>query len=190
MKDENRTDLILYPQNTEEPKKQGGKSPRRKALTRICSLVLSAALFGGSASLAFYGVNRILPQTGSTAGSTETTNQSAVSPVQTVSYSSANSAQSGTLDVSAIAEGAMPFMVSITGITVEQVQSYYGMFGRSGGATQQAESAGSGFLVGQSDTELLVVTNNHVIEGTDTLTVGFADGSAASALCQGHGCRQ
>ena len=185
MKDENRTDLILYPQNTEEPKKQGGKSPRRKALTRICSLVLSAALFGGSASLAFYGVNRILPQTGGTAGSTETTNQSAVSPVQTVSYSSTNSAQSGTLDVSAIAEGAMPFMVSITGITVEQVQSYYGMFGRSGGATQQVESAGSGFLVGQSDTELLVVTNNHVIEGTDTLTVGFADGTAASALVKG-----
>lgn len=59
------------------------------------------------------------------------------------------------------------------------------MFGRSGGATQQAESAGSGFLVGQSDTELLVVTNNHVIEGTDTLTVGFADGTAASALVKG-----
>lgn len=185
MKDENRKDLLPYPQNTEEPKNRGGKSPRRKALTRICSLVLSAALFGGSASLVFYGVNRILPQTGGTAGSTETTNQSAVSPVQTVSYSSANSAQSGTLDVSAIAEGAMPFMVSITGITVEQVQSYYGMFGRSGGATQQAESAGSGFLVGQSDTELLVVTNNHVIEGTDTLTVGFADGTAASALVKG-----
>ena len=110
MKDENRKDLLPYPQNTEEPKNRGGKSPRRKALTRICSLVLSAALFGGSASLAFYGVNRILPQTGSTAGSTETTNQSAASPVQTVSYSASSTAQSGTLDVSAIAEGAMPFM--------------------------------------------------------------------------------
>ena len=185
MKDENRKELLLYPQNTEEPKNRGGKSPRRKALTRICSLVLSAALFGASASLAFYGVNRILPQTSVDAKAETSDAFAAASAVQTVSYHTATDQQSGTLDVSAIAEGAMPFMVSITGITVEQVQSYFGMFGHGGSATRQSESAGSGFLVGQSDTELLVVTNNHVIENADTLTVGFSDGTAASALVKG-----
>ncbi len=90
---------------------------------------------------------------------------------------------SQSLDVSDIAKGMMPCMVAITNISVQEVENYFGMYG--GNRVQQSESSGSGIIVGENETELLIVTNNHVIEDATTLSVCFADNKVCEALLKG-----
>src|SRR5699024_4273903 len=93
---------------------------------------------------------------------------------------------SGTIDVSDVAAAAMPSIVSITNKSVQEVQNYFSMFGMGGGTQEEEiESAGSGIIVGQNDTELLIVTNNHVVEDADTLSVSFIDNSVCEAQVKG-----
>mgnify|MGYP001211855642 CR=1 FL=1 len=83
-------------------------------------------------------------------------------------------------DVSAIVEKAMPSVVAINNKTLYTTEDWF--FG-----TQQyeASSAGSGIIVGKSDTELLVVTNSHVIANAEEMNVTFIDGSSAAAALKG-----
>lgn len=86
-------------------------------------------------------------------------------------------------DVSGIVDNTIPSIVAITSTTMMQSsQNYYDDFfeyyfggGGSdrGGETYEAQSAGSGIIVDQTDTELLIVTNNHVVEGADSLEIQF-----------------
>lgn len=85
-----------------------------------------------------------------------------------------------TSDVSDVAANAMPSIVSITNMSVQQVQSFFGQ-----SSNQEVESTGSGIIIGQNDTELLVVTNNHVVEGSETLTVSFIDETSVEANIKG-----
>ena len=85
-----------------------------------------------------------------------------------------------TSDISAIAKNAMPSVVSITNMSVRQVQNFFG-----GIHEQESESAGSGIIIAQNDTELLILTNNHVVEGNDTLTVSFIDEESVTANIKG-----
>lgn len=83
-------------------------------------------------------------------------------------------------NVSAIAKNAMPSVVSITNMSVKQVQNFFG-----GIHEQESESAGSGIIIAQNDTELLILTNNHVVEGNDALTVSFIDEESVAANIKG-----
>lgn len=81
--------------------------------------------------------------------------------------------QTGTgLTVAQVAEAVMPSVVAITSTSIVE-QSANPFFGY--GSSYQVEGAGSGIIVGKSDTELLVVTNNHVVKGTTSLTVQFTN---------------
>ena len=73
-----------------------------------------------------------------------------------------------TTDVSAVVENCMPSIVSITQISVEEVETYY-----YGTQTYEAESAASGIIIAQNAEELLVATNSHVVEGATEMTVCF-----------------
>lgn len=83
--------------------------------------------------------------------------------------------------VTAVAEEAMPSIVAITNKSIQEVRSFYGM------GVQQYEqtAAGSGIIIGQNDTELLIVTNAHVVESANTLTVCFIDEEAYEAEIKG-----
>ena len=74
-----------------------------------------------------------------------------------------------TTDITQVAKNAMPSIVAITNRGVEEVQSMF--FGQT--YQQQTESAGSGVIVSQNETELLIATNNHVVEGAQELSVCF-----------------
>src|SRR5699024_10243721 len=74
----------------------------------------------------------------------------------------------------------MPSIVSITSMSVEEVQSFFG-----GTYQQETEGAGTGIIIGQNDSELLIVTNNHVVEGSNTLTVTFNDEASVEANIKG-----
>ena len=93
----------------------------------------------------------------------------------------------GSLDVSEVAEGAMPSVVAITTKSVQEVQNYYSMFGSQYAPSQEQEvqGSGSGIIIGKTKSELLIATNYHVVDGADTLSVAFADGSAYEATVKG-----
>lgn len=85
-------------------------------------------------------------------------------------------------DVSDIVEEVMPSIVSITSKTL--VKS--GMFGPSFfNENQYQEGAGSGIIVSKNDDELLILTNNHVIEGAEELSVQFVNGKSVDATVKG-----
>lgn len=84
-------------------------------------------------------------------------------------------------DVAQVAANVMPSVVSITNLTVQEVQNFF--FG--GTTIQEYESSGSGIIIGQNDSELLIVSNNHVVEGSSTLTVSFTDGASVEAKIKG-----
>jgi len=93
----------------------------------------------------------------------------------------------GSLDVSDVAEEAMPSVVAITTKSVQEVQNYYSMFGSQYAPSQEQEvqGSGSGIIIGKTNSELLIATNYHVVDGADTLSVAFADGSAYEATVKG-----
>ncbi len=84
----------------------------------------------------------------------------------------------------------MPSIVSITTKSVEEVQNYYGMFGQYGAYSpsqeQEVQGSGSGIIIGKNDSELLIATNYHVVEGAETLSVGFCDSTACEAKVKGY----
>lgn len=85
-------------------------------------------------------------------------------------------------DVSEVVENVMPSIVAITSKSLVST----GQFGFNYfGGTQYTEGAGSGIIVSQSDTELLIVTNYHVVEGTTELTVQFIDEESCDASIKG-----
>lgn len=96
----------------------------------------------------------------------------------------------GSLDVSGIVEEAMPFVVSITTKSLQEVQDYYGFFfgqgqGYAPAPQQEVQGSGSGIIIGKNEDQLLVVTNNHVVEGANTVSVSFIDGSSYEAKIRG-----
>lgn len=85
-----------------------------------------------------------------------------------------------TSDVSSVVESVMPSIVSITNMSVQQVQSFFG-----GTSQQEVTSAGTGIIIEQTDSELLIVTNNHVVADSNQLTVTFDDQSSVEADIKG-----
>lgn len=138
-----------------------------------------ALMFGVVSSATFLTTNYVgtkVLKLGTTQKSTSTTSTSAV----TSNASLTKTSSVVTSDVSSVVENVMPSIVSITNMSVQEVQNYFG-----GTSKQESESAGTGIIISQNDSELLVVTNNHVVAGSDTLTVTFADGNSVEANIKG-----
>lgn len=162
---------------------------------KFAGLVLSAMLFGSVAGGAMVGVNalstqyrsEVFRQANANKGTTlfgedvankETEKNSA----QQLNSSSANTRSEASGSVSEIAKNAMPEVVSITN-TIRYQQYGYSIFGQSG--EQEAAASGSGVIIGKNDSELLIVTNNHVVEDSTALSVQFVDGKSYDAEIKG-----
>lgn len=171
------TTVLRNPETNPAPKK------KHTLLRAILALVLCGALFGSAAAAAFTGIRTRMKN--DSAAAEETTAGQSTAGLSAVSYAADTSAASQTLDVSDIAEGMMPAMVSITNISVQEVQSYFGLFGRGGTQTQQSQSSGTGIIIGENSDELLIVTNNHVVDEATTLSVCFVDNEVCEATIKG-----
>ena len=169
------------------------KSSAKKMAKRISAIALSAVLFGGIAGGVFTGVTYVTGALGnvknimnSVAADQTTGRESLNSSKLALAVSSGDGVTDGqSLDVSDIAQGAMPSVVAITNKSVQEVQNYFSMFGHGSGIQQEVESRGSGIIIGQNEEELLIVTNNHVVEGANTLSVCFIDDEAYEAAVKG-----
>ena len=159
-----------------EKKKNGNNTLRKLGLAAAC-----AAVFGLVGGVVFQGVNyvggQLMPEKTSPIAQAQLTDTDE-------GGASSDSGASGQGTVSQVAANVMPSIVAITSVSVQEIPDYYGYFFGFGGGnqTQEQESSGSGIIVGQNDSELLIATNNHVVEGATSLSVCFTnqDGTAAS----------
>ena len=154
---------------------------KKHSYAKTTALVTAAALlFGVVSGGTMYGVNRaantLLPYQSSQVN--ETIGQTTQIPAANTSTTSSNGVVIE--DVSAIVDATLPSVVSITNTQVYQSNTWFGQ-----SQTYEVPSSGSGIIVGQNDSELLIVTNNHVVSDSEGLTVTFADESTADAAIKG-----
>ncbi len=89
-------------------------------------------------------------------------------------------------DVSLIVEEAMPSVVAVASTAVYQMPDYgFGWFFGGGSQSYEVPSSGSGIIIGENDTELLIVTNNHVVQDSVSLKITFVDDTAVDAAVKG-----
>ena len=190
------------PQPEEMPpkKKKGG------ILKKAALITAGALLFGTVSGATMVGVNVAASRFmgNSAAASAEAEKKEEISKAQTESQGSGQDNGQGSAqgnggyqqgqrnngkavaDVSDIVEQAMPTVVAITSTAVYQSNNYgYGWFFRGGPQTYEVPSSGSGIIVGENDKELLIVTNNHVVEDSTSLKVAFIDSEVVDAAIKG-----
>lgn len=89
-------------------------------------------------------------------------------------------------DVSQVVEEAMPSVVAVASTAVYQMPDFgFGWFFGGGSQSYEVPSSGSGIIIGENDTELLIVTNNHVVQDTVSLKITFVDDTAVDAAVKG-----
>lgn len=188
---ENREQMYHYnnmpgspvPDPVRPPRRKGSGKAKRIA-KKIGAITLSAALFGTVAGAAFQTVDYFSNATAPAADSAESTDSSLIK----ASSISGGTYAKGSLDVSDIADTVMPSIVSITNKSVQEVQNYFSLFGFGYGGQmtpQETESRGSGIIIGKNASELLIVTNNHVIQNADTISASFIDNQVYEAKLKG-----
>ena len=139
-----------------------------------------ALTFGVVASAAFQGTNFLFNQMDGDSQEEQEAKLNVADAVNASSDASAEGDTDGNSSVAAIADAAMPSLVAITNQSVQEMMNWFGQ-----SQVYESQSSGSGIIIGQTDTELLIVTNNHVVDGAQTLSVGFIDETAAQAQVKG-----
>lgn len=177
-------------QSAELPFSAKDIQPRKKTGLgkKIAVLCLSGLLFGTCAAGAYCGVtyvaSHMLVSSTTTTESSETVVKEdiQVKHVETSTEAVVSDwNKTGTAwDVSDVVEQVMPAMVSIVN---NYTETYSTIFGQS--YTQHSSSSGSGIIIGQNDTELIVASNYHVISGSEEIILTFSDGATATAYVKG-----
>ncbi len=156
---------------TPKPKK---KHNFFKSLGKIA---VAAAIFGLVAGASFQGLNSISNNSQNadkTDGDSADTGSEDVVAVETGTQGNVTS------DVSAVVDNVMPSIVAINSV-VTSVSS--DMFGRQ--YSEDTQGSGSGIIIGQNDSEILIATNNHVVADAKSVEIVFADDTTASATIKG-----
>ncbi len=177
--------------------KDNGGTPKKKKNKKgfgrtMAKTICVALVFGIVAGAAFQGTNYVGRQlfgedVTASAGEDSTT---IVPEISTVTPQTGGTESSGNT-VADIVEECMPSLVAITNVSIREVQNYWGFGWYSQPQEQEEISTGTGIIIGQNDSELLIVTNNHVISGATTLTVLFSvdegneDANAVEAQIKG-----
>lgn len=188
---------FTFPDVPVEPTDRTGRKARKNRRSsrnhplakKVGTLTLSALLFGSVSAGAFQAVNTLSGYTESrlAASSTSDSESSGHLLKATTISNEQTTNPSASMDVSSIVKSAMPSIVSITNKSVQEVQNYFSRFGYGYMQPQleKTESCGSGIIIGKNDTELLIVTNYHVIEDADTLSASFIDNQVYEAVAKG-----
>lgn len=161
------TQQAPQPQSAKKTKKQ------RPFFKKAVSFICLGALFGVAAGTAFsiptYITNQQLLETKQELEKLEAENNSPQLSTTTSSLATAESSSSASsADITTIANGCLPSVVSITNKGVTEVRTMFGTY------QQDTESSGSGIIIGANDSELLIVTNYHVVSGSSELSVVFS----------------
>ena len=166
-----------YPNNGQPHNQYQGSDPKRQkkkgGMAKKAGVITAAALlFGVVSGGTMVGIN-VLSNNLLASNTVETPAETKEVAPQTAASSEAvaqaqtaeNAAGAVVMDVSAIVEDVMPSMVSIDNTVLYTTQNWF-----YGNQTYEVPSSGSGIIVGENDTELLIVTNNHVIEDSKEIS--------------------
>ena len=161
------------------------KMPKKRSYMKTGALVTAAALlFGVVSGGTMFGVNRAAELLFPAETQAQTSTGASLEQVQVVPASPqmSSDAASGVVieDVSPIVDAVMPSVVAITNTTLYKSSPWFGQ-----SQTYEVPSSGSGIIIGQNDAEVLIVTNNHVIEDSSSLAVSFIDESVVEAAIKG-----
>lgn len=172
----------IPPKKPQKPRTSGGNGNNgfgKKAATAVAL----AVIFGLVAGAVFQGVNIAADKFIKDGSSTQIEKTETIDGTDNSSEDNSSTdssvqdivAESGT--VAGVAQATMPSIVAITSVSVQEIPSFFGY----GTRQYQSAGSGSGIIVGENDSELLIATNNHVVSGATTLTVCFADGDVVGA---------
>lgn len=165
---------------TDEQQEKTKKVREKKPMTtgkKWVTVVAMALVFGLIAGGTMFGVNAAGNYLAGNDSSSDEVGQTQTTASDSNSSSSDGSGQ-GT--VAEVAKNAMPSVVTISTMSVEEMRSFFG-----GTQQYEVEGAGTGVIVGENDTELLIATNNHVVEGATSLSVGFIDEESVEGEVKG-----
>lgn len=159
-----------------------------KTFQKIVISCLCGILFGSFAAVSFFAVREIGISVGILEENTNQPTQAPQYTEETIIVQSSDTAEDKTeqeqiipvlytvnTDVTEVVDEVMPAIVSITNHLTYNYYYY----------TKEADASGSGIIIGSNEKELLVVTNYHVIEDNDGITVTFADGADVAAQVKG-----
>lgn len=156
---------------TKKHKKQKREKKPHPVLKKVASMLLLGLLFGAAAGIAFsiptYLSNKQLRETELEIAKTNLA-ASKTEIGTTGSLATADGAVAPASDVTKIAESCLPSVVSITNKSITEVRTMFGTY------QQDNSSSGSGIIIGENETELLIVTNYHVVAGSNELSVVFS----------------
>ena len=165
-----------------KPRKKRDFSGNNSFGKKAATAVALAVIFGLVAGAVFQGVNIAADKyrgndSSTTIGKTETVTGTEDSTDSSSADSTVKDivAESGT--VAGVAQATMSSIVAITSVSVQEIPSFFGY----GTRQYQSAGSGSGIIVGENDSELLIATNNHVVSGATTLTVCFAGSDVVGA---------
>lgn len=176
-------------QTMDGKKEKKAKAPKIKRQhgfgMTVAKCAALALVFGLVSSTVFYGTGFAFKYTTKDDANPKTTTQSAEkSSGDTVNNgnipATGVSTATTVTDVSDVVENVMPSIVSITNMMTQQEMDF---FGRT--YTQDTPSAGSGIIIGQTDEEIFIATNNHVVTNSSQLTVNFIDDQQVEAEIKG-----
>lgn len=174
---EEHKETLITPGPSEHKKNQNSFQKK------VGTTVALAVIFGLVASVVFQALNftadkYLKTKTGTTQiGTTESVFLQEASSQESESDQTAADTASGNGTVVAVAQASMPSVVAITTVSVQEIPSFFGY----GSRQYKSAASGSGIIVGDNDDELLIATNNHVVEGATTLSVCFIGDDVANA---------
>ena len=171
--------------HTPQPKERGQKKKKKGLFLRVLGFMAAALAFGVISGAAASGYHYIFKYNkdniivaddkdgdSEDASIIELTDEDLAQPVNIEGIIT---------DVSDVVEKVMPSIVSITSTDI--ITRYDIFFGRK--FNQQVEGSGSGIIIGQSDSSILIVTNNHVVDNAEEIKVEFIDEYKANAVIKG-----
>lgn len=165
------------------------KSSMLYKLKRLAALAAVAAIFGIVAAAVFQGVIWLNTREAGSKAATDQLNSSypLTENKQGIPVNSLGELPFEPVtvtDVSGVVENVMPAIVAINCRT-ETIAAEYDFFGRRHENKKQGASTGTGIIIGQSDEEVLIVTNHHVIENAVRVNAAFCDGVLLQATIKG-----
>ncbi len=165
----------FYRENVTKLQESKKKKKKKGIFGKVAFTIAMGIVFGGFASLSFLAVERL----DAYLYPTQELNVVPITPEIETQDNSQVIAMQTSYSVADVVDDVMPAVVSIS----SQITVQSNFFGQIIEETQ--ESVGSGIIIGENDTELLIVTNYHVVQDASKLGVCFIDDTVIEATVKG-----
>ena len=165
-------------------KKKSNNGFGRKLAWMACAGAVFGILAGATFQGVKYGSDKLFAKNGviteSTTADNSDTEASTDNSADNSTIAKTSTTTDTVYDVTTVSKNVMPSIVSISGTYMNTYQSWFNTY------QQETEGAGSGIIISQDDSSLLILTNYHVVKNSTSLSVGFVDGEAVDATVKGY----